>query len=549
MKGVRHIDTMKWGDDHAKVSGIPGDACSERPDPESFDLIRTASLESAAMVHDFLIKSARDNANKIALVQGTEKYTYSEVLAGSYQVARFLQSVGVNQGDRIGILLNNSFEYVVSYYGSLIAGATTVPMNTGITPDGMADIVTTSDAKILFTEKRYHGHLKRLRDVFVVSKDALNGEPGAKTIRFDEIYSGFADCEVDVPNDPECFASIIFTSGSTGKPKGVILTHRNIVANTRSIVEYLSLSCNDRIMVVLPFFYVYGKSLLNTHFSVGGTVIIDNRFLFPNAILETMVREDATGFAGVPSTFMILLDKSSIRSFQFSTLRYVTQAGGAMSPAVIKRVAEVFADKQVFIMYGATEASARLTYLDPARLYEQLGSVGKAIPGVQVDIRRVDGRSAAPGEIGEIVAYGENIMKGYWKDPEATDRALSGGGYHTGDLAFMNSEGFIYLVGRKDDIMKIGGYRVSAKSIEDVLYEMPEIHEAAVVGVADEVLGQAPHAFIVLMDGCSLSADQVTEYCLSRLTSYEVPRRVSFIKDLPKNSSGKIMKNLLKSEE
>ena len=230
-------------------------------------------------------------------------------------------------------------------------------------------------------------------------------------------------------------------------------------------------------MVVLPFHYIYGKSLLNTHFFVGGSVVVDNRFLYPNVVLQTLQEQEVTGFAGVPSTFTILLNRSNLKALKFPKLRYVTQAGGAMAPAVQKEVAAVFAPARLFIMYGATEASARLSFLDPDDLPCKWGSIGKAIANVELFVADDLGRPLPAGEEGEIVARGSNLMSGYWNHPEEAEKVLRNGLYSTGDIGRMDAEGFLYIVGRTRDMIKIGGNRVSAKEIEEALHEHPDVVE------------------------------------------------------------------------
>jgi acyl-CoA synthetase (AMP-forming)/AMP-acid ligase II len=300
-------------------------------------------------------------------------------------------------------------------------------------------------------------------------------------------------------------------------------------------------------MVVLPFYYIYGKSLLNTHFAVGGSVVIDNRFLYPNVILQTMAEQEATGFAGVPSTFTILLGRSNVRSRKFPKLRYLTQAGGAMAPAVQKDVAETFSPASLFIMYGATEASARLSYLPPEDLPRKWGSIGKAIPNVELFVADENGRPLPTGEEGEIVARGSNIMSGYWNHPEETAKVLRNGLYYTGDIGRSDDEGFLYVVGRSKDMIKIGGNRVSAKEIEEALHEHPAVAEAAVIGVPDMVLGEAPKAFVVLRDSFGKDiAEQLPGFLQSHLALYKIPKLYEIRDSLPKTDSGKILKQKLK---
>ena len=340
-------------------------------------------------------------------------------------------------------------------------------------------------------------------------------------------------------------AEIVYTSGSTGTPKGVMLSHLSLVSNMRSIVAYLGLDSTDRIMVILPFTYIYGKSLLLTHFLVGGSLVIDNRFVYPNKVLENMVRTEVTGFAGVPSTFSFLLSRSSLGSYRFPALRYVTQAGGHMAPALQREASEAFAPALLYVMYGATEAAPRLSYLDPSMLTEKSGSIGTPVPNVELLVVDEEGQPLPDGTEGEIAARGSNIMRGYWKDPEGSSRVLRGGLYLTGDLGFRDADGYFFIVGRKKDIIKVKGFRVSAKEIEERLLEMARISEAAVIGVPDEVTGEAIKAFLVPKPGESPLEQEVRAFLKGRLSAFKLPKQIEFIEALPKNSSGKIMKSEL----
>jgi len=344
-------------------------------------------------------------------------------------------------------------------------------------------------------------------------------------------------------------AMICYTSGTTGSPKGVMLTHRNLVANAESIVKYLRLTSDDKMMVVLPFYYSYGNSLLTTHAKVGGTLDIGRNFIYPNMVLDLMLREGVTGFAGVPSTFAILLNRSAIRKYAFPMLRYLTQAGGAMSPRSAEELHRILPGTDIFIMYGQTEASARLTYLAPADFRRKAGSIGKPIPGVRITIRGEDSTPCAPREVGEIVAEGDNVMKGYWGDVEGTSRVLRSDGLHTGDMAWMDEEGYIYIVGRQSEFIKSGGHRIGAKEIEEAILELPTVHEVAVVGEEDEILGESITAYVVAKERSGIDPHAIQRCCRDRLPVYMVPRKVVFMDELPKTISGKIRKNELRPRE
>ena len=508
----------------------------------------------ASLVHAFLEDSAARFPEKKAFFHLGIWHTFGEIDGQANRLAGLLRELGTKKGDRVALYLENSFEYVVTYYAILKAGGITVALNTENRAPDVDYILRDCGVRLFVTNERQLAKIGGA-GAFAAGKPVervlMWGAAAGKTemIWLPEALEGRPVEAPGAPLTERDIASIVYTSGSTGKPRGVTLSHGNITANTRSIVAYLHLTADDRIMVVLPFHYIYGKSLLNTHVSVGGSVVLDNRFLYPAAVMKTMRDEAATGFAGVPSTFTILLNKGVLKGLSFPRLRYVTQAGGAMAPAVQKEVVKAFAPAKLYVMYGATEASARLSYLDPADLPRKWGSIGKAIPGVELFVADENGRPLAPGREGEIVARGANIMQGYWGLPEETARVLRHGLYFTGDIGRTDDEGFLYVVGRTWDMIKVGGNRVSAKEIEEALYEHPAVAEAAVFGVPDELLGEVPKACLVMKggrEGEKASAEALREFLSQRLAPYKLPKYFEFRKSLPKNEAGKIQKTLLR---
>jgi acyl-CoA synthetase (AMP-forming)/AMP-acid ligase II len=273
--------------------------------------------------------------------------------------------------------------------------------------------------------------------------------------------------------------------------------------------------------------------------------VLDNSFAYPAKILNTMQELEVTAFAGVPSTFSILLRKSDLKNRKFPCLRMVTQAGGGMAPAVQKEAADAFHPARLYVMYGSTETSPRLTYVEPEELPFKWGSIGRAIPNVEVIVADNAGNRCPPGAKGEIAARGSNIMMGYWKDPEATAQVMLNGYYYTGDLGYADEDGYIFLTGRSKDIIKAGGNRVSAKEIEDAIAEIPGVLESAVIGVPDELLGEAIKAFIV-PSSPSLTEDFVKERLVARLPAFKLPKFIELHQSLPKNQSGKILKSVLR---
>ncbi len=287
------------------------------------------------------------------------------------------------------------------------------------------------------------------------------------------------------------------------------------------------------------------KSLLNTHFVVCGTVVINNKFAFPASVIQQMAEENVTGFSGVPSTYSILVNRSSISDMLFPDLRVLTQAGGHMPSVIRERIASVFPNKRFFVMYGATEASARLAFLEPDQFSSKTSSIGGAIPNVEMKIVLEDGGEATIGQEGEIVARGSNIMMGYWNAPEETSKVLKNRWYHTGDLGVRDVDGDFRVTGRERDMIKVGIYKVSAGEIEEVLYRCPGVHEAAVIGIPDDDLGEAVRAVIVTEPETVLQAEEIVKFCTARLSAHKVPKEVQFMKALPKNESGKILKRKL----
>ncbi len=504
-------------------------------------------------VQELLERKAIDVPDRTAVWHNRETLTYRELNETANSLANWLTG-RIKRGDRVAFLIDNSFYHLSVYFGILKAGGVAVAMNPLLSSAVLHYQIENSDANVFITQAKTFRKLKDMLSTcsqlkyLMVDRDLENDSfPEGELSIYSDVLSTYGSEPSPVRGIDIDLAEIVYTSGSTGEPKGVMLTHLNLVSNMRSIASYLHLTEEDKVMVVLPFYYIYGKSLLLTHFLVGGQVVIDNRFMYPNKVLETMAETGVTGFAGVPSTFSILLNKSNLFSCELPSLRYVTQAGGAMAPAVQKEVVKQFAPAVLYVMYGATEAAPRLSYLEPELLESKWGSIGTPVDNVDLIIADEEGHEVAQGENGEIAARGSNIMKGYWKDPESTASVLRKGFYFTGDLGYRDEEGFIFITGRSKDILKIKGFRVSAKEIEEKILELNEVHETAVIAKKDEMMGEIAVAFIVIKDGVTLCEEEVKRHLKNRLASYKVPQQIIFLDKLPKNESGKIMKIQLAS--
>ena len=506
------------------------------------------------LIPDLLHRTAAAHPDRPAAWFEGSWRTYGELSAAALRFANFLRVAGVAPGDRVALLLDNSFDYIIAHFGALTAGAVEVSLNTDLKAPDLQTLLADCEAVALIAGKKYVRQcaaiFNELPELRLLATDFPVEQLGATPPRLKV-------CPLHPPADgappaPGCprridldLASLVYTSGSTGRPKGVMLSHLNLVSNMHSIVEYLCLRPDDRMLLVLPFHYIYGRSLLYTHFLSGGSIVIDNRFAFPVAVLKTMEEQQVTCFAGVPSTFSILLRKTDVAKRKFPHLRLITQAGGPMAPALQKEVVEVFRPAKLCVMYGSTEAAPRITYRDPDLLPAKWGSIGRAIPNVEVMIADERGQVVPRGTTGEVAARGSNIMLGYWKDPEGTASVLRDGYYFTGDLGYEDEDGCIFLTGRARDIIKAGGNRVSAQEIEEHILELTEIVEVAVIGVPDEILGEAIKAFVVVRD-VTLTERHVREHLQKKLPSFKLPKHIEFTASLPKNQAGKVIKSALR---
>ena len=523
-------------------------------------------------LHELLTETANVYGDRPAVTHGDRSISYERLRAHSGRLAAFLREQELPSGGRVGVLVENTIEYVISFFAVLEAGLVMVPLDTSLQPDKLRFILEDSGAAALITQTRYARHLPAITAApsllkLVVTDKALfnlplevktasladilddiddnpkspgSSEPGADAAFFARLMERAAGA-------PHELAAIFYTSGSTGSPKGVMLSHRNLISNTVGTIEYLRLNADESVLVILPFYYIYGNSLLLTHVAVGGRVVIDNRFTYPEVVIDTMERERVTGFSGVPSNFMILLDNSTFARRELPHLRYFTQAGGAMAPEVIRRLTAVFPQKETYIMYGQTEASPRVTWLPPERLDEKLGSIGVAVPGVIVRVVDAVGNDVPPGVEGEIVVGGDSVMMGYWNQPDEQAEVLRDGWLYTGDLARIDDDGFLFIVGRKKEIIKSGGNRVSAKEVEETVLEISGVSEVAVYGVPDPILGEAIRAVVVLRADVRIDEKAIRDFCKGRLAVHKVPKTVQFMDSLPKYQSGKVNKQALRN--
>lgn len=510
------------------------------------------------LLEEFLEQTAARVPDKVALICDGQRRTYREIEAEANRLAHALIARGVRRGDRVLVFLDNCVEAAVSVWAILKAGAVFVMANPTTKPDKLAYLLKNSRATALIAQaRRLRGYescwteTPHLQLLITVGPGDVAGP--AKVASWAELTAEFA--AATTPPEKRVIdvdlAALVYTSGSTGNPKGVMLTHHNMVSANRSITTYLRNTPDDVVLNVLPLSFDYGLYQWLMCCNYGGTLVLEKSFTYPHATLERIVTEGVTGFPIVPTIAAILL-QMDLTKYDLSRLRYLSNTGAAFPVEYIQKLRRQLPHVTIFSMFGLTECK-RVSYLPPEELDRRTGSVGKAMPNCEVLILDDAGCEVGPHEVGELVVRGSNVMKGYWDAPEETARRLRPGRIphemwlYTGDLFRADEDGFLYWVGRKDDIIKSRGEKVSPREVEEVLLQHAGIAEAAVVGVPDPVLGQAVRAVIQLHAGFTLTPRDVMAHCRQYLEDFMVPQQVEICASLPRTPNGKIDKKLLAS--
>ena len=512
-------------------------------------------------LHEWMFEHAALRPGAPALATPGHRLDYGVLAERVRTLSGHLAARGVGPGSRVLVALPNLPATVVASLAIQATGGVPVEANREWGSEVLSGVMAQCGARQAFVwgrDARVWGKVAATRPIdrlWMVSPKhlpptltaELGGVPTSLLLDDGLVDPELGDAPLAPAPDlrPDDTALILYTSGSTGQPRGVVQTHRNIDANSRSIVQYLGLGPQDQALLVLPLYYCYGRSVLQTHLLAGGSVFLDGRFAFPRTVMESLAAEGCTGFAGVPLTFEILRRQVDVGAMSFPRLRYVTQAGGAMAPDTIDWVRRAFDPARLFVMYGQTEATARLSYLPPEGAEQKRGSIGIPIPGVTLSVVDDQGRELAPGEVGHLVARGDNVTRGYLDDPGETAAILHDGWLWTGDLARRDDDGFLFHEGRSKEILKIRGHRVSPAAIEQVVQRCPGVAEAAVIGEPDALLGEAPVAYFVLIPGHEPTEAELRRFCRDHLPLHQVPTRFVRVDALPRNESGKLLRAAL----
>lgn len=501
-----------------------------------------------------LKKSVAQTPEKLASICGSTRLTFREVNQRVNRLSSGLARLGVGPRDRVAILALNCHQFYEFYYAVPQAGAVVVPINFRLPPHEVKYIIDHSASRVVAVDQALLPVIQTIRaSLDTVEHFILMGdEPCEGYLSYEELLAGAAaDFEAPAVSDDELLG-LFYTSGTTGEPKGVMLSHRNMlanIANSEGVYNYLP---TDIYLHAAPMFHLADGAAVFTHTANGATQAFIPRF-DPKQVLDTIARERVSLIVLVPTMINFLLHQPDIDSYDLSSLRHLTYGASPIAPDLLRRAMKVF-DCSFGQGYGLTEASPLLTVLTaddhltagPAG-ERRLASCGKPVPGVDVRVVKEDGSDAKPGEVGEIIARGPNIMLGYWKRLEDTENVLRDGWLYTGDLATVDEDGYIYLVDRKKDMIVTGGENVFSTEVEAVLYAHPAVKEAAVIPIPDPDWGEAVHACVVLRDGKQATAEELTEFCGTRLANYKVPHSIEFIDgELPKGGTGKILKKQLR---
>lgn len=507
-----------------------------------------------------LIRSAQSNPPKSAIFIKDKAYTYAELLKTAQQIASHLISNGVEKGDRVAVYMNNSWYCVASIYGIIMAGGVFLVINPQTKANKLQFILNDCEAKTLIADNLLKKEIiEALNDTKTIEELILAGDNSIKLNNPDikiESIDNVISAEYNNVKFPLIIASdlaaLIYTSGSTGFPKGVTMTHQSMVFTSWSLIEYLRLTDEDRILLVLPLAFDYGLYQLLMTITIGASIIIEQSFIFPATVYKHIETLKPTVFPGVPTIYAMMIETHKKTGLSFPCIKTVTNTAAALPKEFIPDLKKIFPNALIFRMYGLTECK-RVCYLEPELIDIKPDSVGKAIPGTEVFLLTPDGKPVPPGESGILHIRGPHVMVGYWNKPELTNEMLKPGKIPremvlcSNDWFKMDDEGFLYFLGRNDDIIKTRGEKVSPIEIENVIYNIPGIKEVAVIGTSDNILGEAIVAFVTAYENQNFTEKEIQNECSQHLENFMIPQQIKILKEMPKSSNGKIDKKELKN--
>ena len=483
-----------------------------------------------------------------AVFPGREQVSFGALDDRSDRVAARLRKLGIGPGDRVAIFHDNSLPGLVWFWGIQKVGAQSIDVPTLAGKPTIQGVLDEAQPKAIAFDAKQLKQLEgpdgvKLPPLWLSSSEAADiaKERGARLHVLDEILATeHATCDVPAGSADDV-ALVVYTSGTTGRPNGVMLSHTNFVSNLSAANELMHLGADDSILVVVPLYYIHGRMQLLLHTMLGGTLYFSAGFQFPAKVLAELTEYRTTGFSGVPYHFKQLLERSKIAQQPPPDLRYVLITGGALSNPELRKLADALPNTGIHLAYGQTEAAPRITWIGPQDLFVKPGSLGRALPSVKVEILGSEGTPVAAGQIGEVVAGGPNIMKGYVSgDEKALGKIDDAGRLRTGDLGYLDADGHLFLVGRSSEMIKSAGERIFPQEVEDVVGRHPRVREVAVIGVPDATLGEKLVAYVALHPGPDIELSDFRAHCLQSLPFVRVPKSFEIVDELPKTPSGKV---------
>jgi long-chain acyl-CoA synthetase len=511
------------------------------------------------LLGEALIFSARNNPSKTAIIVKTKEYSYSSLKENSERMANHLVHSGIKKGDRVAVYMNNSWESIIAIYGITLSGAAFLVINPQTKADKLQYILKDSGARILISEGIQNNELSQAlagdTDIYelIIAGDTgrITQIPPIRLVDYNSAISG-EEAEISLPRIiPNDLAALIYTSGSTGFPKGVMMTHQSMVFTSWSLIEYLRLTEEDRILLLLPLAFDYGLYQLLMAITSGGSLIVEQSFTFPASVYKQIELYKPTVFPGVPTIYAMMIAANKKSGLSFDCIKKVTNTAAALPAEFVPDLKKIFPGALIFKMYGLTECK-RVCYLEPELVDLKPNSVGKAIPGTEIFLLSPQGEPVPAGEQGILHIRGPHVMLGYWHKEELSKEMLREGKLPgerilcSNDWFTMDEEGFLYFLGRTDDIIKTRGEKVSPAEVENVIYKIPGIREVAVIGVPDEIMGEAIIAFVTTHGNQQIGEKDVQRECMSRLELFMIPQHIIFLNEMPKSSNSKIDKKELK---
>ncbi|WP_366922233.1 long-chain fatty acid--CoA ligase [Metallumcola ferriviriculae] len=491
---------------------------------------------------------AEKTPNKNALEFEGRKISYREFLNMARTVGRRLEGFGVTKGDRVVLMLDNTPEFVIAYFGIILAQAVIVPVNPRYRQREVQVIIEDCQPKVLITTadnvtmiEAIQQQVNSIENIFITDSANIEG-----ILNWEQLLKPVLGSGQNQVKDDDVI-EFLYTSGTTGIPKGAMLSHTNLYSNAVEFARILEFSADERSLVLAPIYHSAAQTcVMNATLVSGGTLVLKDRWISAEDTLQAFQDKKITFFFGPPTMYAFILNHPELPKYDVSALRVAFTGAASLPEGVFNRFKEVFGF-EIVEGYGLSEASP-VVATNPFRGAKKLGSVGQAFPGVDIKIVDSDDNEVPTGTVGEITCHGPNVMQGYYQKPDETKQSLKDGWLHTGDMGYVDEDGYYYIVDRKKDMIIRGGLNIYPREVEEVLYSHPKVLEAAVIGVPHSDMGEVPKAVIVLKDSIKSSADDIRGYCREQLSSYKVPQFFEFVTELPKTSTGKILKRELRKQ-